>query len=38
MSGTAWLQFLVLVALVVAATPVLGGYMAKVYGGGTAPG
>jgi K+-transporting ATPase ATPase A chain len=38
MTGTAWLQFLVLVALVVAFTPVLGGYMAKVYGGGAAPG
>jgi potassium-transporting ATPase potassium-binding subunit len=38
MSGAAWLQLLVLVALVFAATPVLGGYMAKVYGGGAAPG
>jgi K+-transporting ATPase ATPase A chain len=38
MSGAAWLQFLVLIALVFAATPLLGGYMAKVYGGGAAPG
>jgi len=38
MSGTAWLQFLVLIALVFAATPLLGAYMAKVYGGGAAPG
>jgi potassium-transporting ATPase potassium-binding subunit len=38
MSAAAWLQFLVLVALVFAATPLLGGYMAKVYGGGAAPG
>ncbi|MGH2393927.1 MAG: potassium-transporting ATPase subunit KdpA, partial [Candidatus Limnocylindria bacterium] len=38
MSGAAWLQFLVLIALVAAATPLMGGYMAKVYGGGAAPG
>ncbi|HET6834144.1 MAG TPA: potassium-transporting ATPase subunit KdpA [Acidimicrobiales bacterium] len=38
MSGAAWLQFFVLIALVAAATPLLGGYMAKVYGGGAAPG
>jgi K+-transporting ATPase ATPase A chain len=38
MSGTAWLQLLVLIALVFAATPLLGAYMAKVYGGGAAPG
>jgi K+-transporting ATPase ATPase A chain len=38
MSGAAWLQLLVLVALVFAATPLLGGYMARVYGGGAAPG
>jgi potassium-transporting ATPase potassium-binding subunit len=38
MSGAAWLQFLVLIALVFAATPLLGGYMAKVYCGGAAPG
>ena len=38
MSGAAWLQFLVLVALAFAATPLLGSYMAKVFGGGAAPG
>jgi K+-transporting ATPase ATPase A chain len=38
MSGAAWLQFLVLIALVFAATPLLGSYMAKVFGGGAAPG
>ena len=38
MSGAAWLQFLVLIALVFAATPLLGGYMAKVFGAGAAPG
>jgi potassium-transporting ATPase potassium-binding subunit len=38
MSGAAWPQFLVLIALVFAATPLLGGYMAKVYGGGAALG
>lgn len=32
MSAEAWIQLAVLVALVVAATPVLGGYMAKVFG------
>ncbi|MDD9370084.1 MAG: potassium-transporting ATPase subunit KdpA [Acidimicrobiales bacterium] len=31
MSGASWLQFGVLIALVAAATPVLGGYMAKVF-------
>jgi len=31
MSGASWIQFLVLVALVLAVTPVLGGYMAKVF-------
>jgi K+-transporting ATPase ATPase A chain len=31
MSGAAWLQFLVLIAIVVAGTPLLGGYMAKVF-------
>ena len=36
MSGTVWLQFLALVALVVAATPLLGGYMAKVFAPETA--
>jgi K+-transporting ATPase ATPase A chain len=36
MSGSGWLQFLVLVALVAAATPLLGGYMAKVFSPETA--
>jgi potassium-transporting ATPase potassium-binding subunit len=36
MSGTVWVQFLVLIALVAAATPVLGSYMAKVYSPETA--
>jgi potassium-transporting ATPase potassium-binding subunit len=38
MSAASWLQLLVLIVLVGAATPLLGGYMAKVYGGGPAPG
>jgi K+-transporting ATPase ATPase A chain len=38
MSGASWLQFVALVALVAVATPLLGGYMAKVFGGGGAPG
>jgi K+-transporting ATPase ATPase A chain len=38
MSGASWLQFAVLVALVGIGTPLLGGYMAKVFGGGKAPG
>ena len=36
MSGTTWLQFLVLIALIAGATPLLGGYMAKVYAPETA--
>ena len=36
MSGATWLQFGVLIALVAAATPVLGGYMAKVFSPETA--
>jgi len=36
MSGATWLQFLVLIALVAGATPLLGGYMAKVYAPETA--
>ncbi len=36
MSGAVWLQFGLLVVLVVAATPLLGTYMAKVYGPETA--
>jgi K+-transporting ATPase ATPase A chain len=38
MTAASWLQLGVLVALVVAVTPVLGSYMAKVFGGGAAPG
>jgi K+-transporting ATPase ATPase A chain len=38
MSGAAWLQAAVLVALVVAGTRLLGPYLARVYGGGQAPG
>jgi K+-transporting ATPase ATPase A chain len=38
MSGPNWVQLLVLVALVATVTPLLGGYMAKVYGDGAAPG
>ena len=36
MSGATWLQFGVLIALVAAVTPLLGGYMAKVYAPETA--
>ncbi len=38
MTTTSWVQLGVLVALVAAATPLLGSYMARVYGGGSAPG
>lgn len=38
MSGAAWAQLIVLIALVVGATPLLGSYMAKVFGEGQAPG
>src|SRR5476649_1306135 len=38
MSTSAWLQILFLIALLAISTPVLGSYMAKVYGGGKAPG
>jgi len=38
MSGAAWLQLVALVALLAISTAVLGSYMAKVYGGGRAPG
>jgi K+-transporting ATPase ATPase A chain len=38
MTAASWLQLGVLVALVFAVTPVLGSYMAKVFGGGAAPG
>jgi K+-transporting ATPase ATPase A chain len=37
-SGAAWLQVAALVALVLAGTRVLGPYLARVYGGGAAPG
>jgi potassium-transporting ATPase potassium-binding subunit len=36
MSGAVWLQFAVLIVLVAAATPLLGGYMAKVFSPDTA--
>ncbi len=36
MSGASWLQFAVLIVLVVAATPLLGSYMAKVFSPETA--
>ena len=38
MSGAAWLQLLALLAMLAISTPLLGSYMAKVYGGGRAPG
>ena len=38
MTAANWTQLVALVTLVVVATPILGGYMAKVYGGGAAPG
>jgi K+-transporting ATPase ATPase A chain len=38
MSTTNWLEVIFLVVLLVISTPVLGNYMAKVYGGGKAPG
>jgi potassium-transporting ATPase potassium-binding subunit len=38
MTATSWIQLGVLVALLCVAAPPLGGYMAKVYGGGQAPG
>jgi K+-transporting ATPase ATPase A chain len=38
MSAASWVQLGLLVVLVVAATPVLGSYMARVFGGGPAPG
>jgi K+-transporting ATPase ATPase A chain len=38
MTATAWIQLAVLIALLCLAAPPLGGYMAKVYGGGKAPG
>jgi potassium-transporting ATPase potassium-binding subunit len=38
MAAAGWLQLVALVALVGISTPVLGSYLAKVYGGGRAPG
>ena len=38
MSGANWLQLVVLVAAVLATTPLLGAYLARVLGGGSAPG
>jgi K+-transporting ATPase ATPase A chain len=38
MSASAWLQVLFLIALLAVSTPILGSYLAKVYGGGKAPG
>ncbi len=38
MSGAAWAQLALLVVLLAISIPLLGGYMAKVYGGGRAPG
>ncbi len=38
MTGSAWAQLLALIALLALSTPLLGTYMAKVYGGGRAPG
>ncbi|GAC1313056.1 MAG: potassium-transporting ATPase subunit KdpA [Acidimicrobiales bacterium] len=38
MTTANWVQLAALVATVVAATPLLGSYLAKVYGGGRAPG
>ena len=38
MRASDWVLFLALVALIGVATPLLGGYLARVYGGGRAPG
>ncbi len=38
MSGAGWLQALILAALVVVTTPLLGRYLARVFDGGRAPG
>ncbi len=38
MTAAGWLQLLFVIALLAISTPLLGRYMAKVYGGGTAPG
>ncbi|HEV7534468.1 MAG TPA: potassium-transporting ATPase subunit KdpA, partial [Acidimicrobiia bacterium] len=38
MTAAGWAQLLVLLGLIAVTTPVLGAYLAKVYGGGRAPG
>jgi K+-transporting ATPase ATPase A chain len=38
MTAAGWLQLLVLIGLLAVSTPLLGVYMAKLYGGGPAPG
>jgi len=38
MSTTGWIELIFLIALLCISTPLLGNYMAKVYGGGKAPG
>jgi K+-transporting ATPase ATPase A chain len=38
MTAAAWLQLLLLIALLAISTPLLGRYLAKVYSGGKAPG
>ena len=38
MSGAAWLQLLAVLVLLAISTPLLGSYMAKVYGNAKAPG
>ena len=38
MSATNWIELFIVVALLVVSTPLLGSYMAKVYGGKKAPG
>ena len=38
MSTTNWVELAFVVVLLAISTPLLGGYMAKVYGGGKAPG
>ena len=38
MSTTNWLELVFVLVLLVVSTPVIGNYMAKVYGGGKAPG
>src|SRR5665213_2515626 len=38
MTTAGWIQLLVFLGLIVVFTPILGGYMAKVWAGGKAPG